>query len=187
MKPRIGSAILGLLLAATAGSAQPPAKQPAACAAEEHRQFDFWAGAWEVVTPDGKVAGTNSIRSILNGCALEESWKGAEGSIGKSFNMYYARDAKWHQSWVDGNGGRLDLAGGPDKTGRMVLSGLMPGPDGAPDGGNVLHEISWEKLADGTVKQHWRASKDGGKAWQDVFIGIYRRAGDRVPEDADGG
>ena len=69
---------------------------------------------------------------------------------------------------------RLDLAGGLDERGRMVLSGLMPGPDGA----EVAHEISWEALGDGTVKQHWRVSKDGGEAWQDAFVGIYRPAGE---------
>ena len=151
----------------TAAAQQPP------CSAAEHRQFDFWVGSWEVTTPDGNVAGTNNIRSILNGCALEESWKGAQGSIGKSFNMYFARDGKWHQTWVDGSGSRLDLAGGLDERGRMVLSGFMPGPDG----GEVLHEISWEKRANGTVQQHWRASKDSGQTWQDVFKGLYRPAG----------
>lgn len=178
--PRIASwscTVLTLMLAASAAAAQ----QPAPCTAAEHRQFDFWAGDWEVFTPAGEQAGTNSIRSVLNGCALEESWRGASGSTGKSLNMYYARDGKWHQSWVDGNGGRLDLAGGLDEGGRMVLSGRMPGPRG----GEVLHEISWEKLADASVKQHWRVSKDGGEAWRDVFVGIYRPAGASPPEDAD--
>ena len=95
--------------------------------------------------------------------------------------MYYARDSQWHQSWVDGAGGRLDLAGGLDKNGRMVLSGRMPGPEGT----EVLHEISWEALGDGTVKQHWRTSKDGGEAWQDAFVGIYRHPAES-PTSADG-
>ena len=158
------------LLLATAGGATA---QPAApCAEAEHRQFDFWLGTWQVETPDGNLAGHNTIQRVLNGCALEESWRGAKGSIGKSLNMYYARDRRWHQSWVDGAGGRLDLAGGLDADGRMVLSGTMPGPQD----GEVMHEISWQDLGDGTVRQHWRISQDGGKAWQDAFVGIYRPA-----------
>ena len=160
------------LLAAAPGAAQD--EQPAPCAGPEHRQFDFWLGAWQVETPDGEVAGRNTISRVLNGCALEESWRGAKGSIGKSLNMYYARDGRWHQSWVDGNGGRLDLAGGLDAAGRMVLSGKMPGREG----GEVLHEISWEQLGDGAVRQHWRVSRDGGESWQDAFVGIYRPAED---------
>lgn len=192
MKLRIGSATLVLALAAAGVTpaqqpeqqpAQQPVQQPAPCSGAEYRQFDFWAGDWEVVTPDGNAAGTNSIRSILNGCALEESWQGAGGSVGRSLNMYYARDGRWHQSWVDGTGGRLDLAGGLDERGRMVLSGTLPGADGA----ETLHEISWEKQAEGAVKQHWRFTKDGGKSWQDAFVGIYRPAAERLPEDADQG
>jgi hypothetical protein len=170
-RPCLSCGLVALLLMAAAAAT---AQQEAPCTTPQHRQFDFWAGSWEVTTPDGKVAGTNTIRSILNGCVLEESWEGAGGSIGKSFNMYYARDHQWHQSWVDGAGRRLDLAGGLDDGGRMVLSGRMPGPDGA----EVLHEISWEDLGDGTVKQHWRVSRDGGEAWQDAFVGIYRPAGE---------
>ena len=181
MTPKRLGLCIGLLLLTPAAADLAASQAPPPCAAAEHRQFDFWIGDWEVFGPDGKLAGNNSIRSILNGCALEESWRGAQGSIGKSFNMYYARDGKWHQSWVDGNGGRLDLAGGLDERGRMVLSGMMPGPKG----GDVLHEISWEELTEGAVKQHWRVSKDGGTAWQDVFVGIYRPVGDSTP-DADG-
>ena len=170
MKPTktiLAPALLLALLAIAAGAA---AEQQPSCESAEYRQFDFWVGAWEVITPDGEVAGHNTIQRILDGCALEEHWRGAKGSTGKSLNMYYARDGKWHQSWVDGNGGRLDLAGGLDDRGRMVLSGVMPGRDG-----EALHEISWEALGDGTVKQHWRVSTDGGKAWQDAFVGIYRQ------------
>ena len=193
MKSWIGWTAVALALAVTASAAaqdldqeqqqaqQTQEAQEPPCSAPEHRQFDFWAGDWEVKTPDGKLAGANSIRPILNGCALEESWQGAGGSVGKSFNMYYSRDGRWHQSWVDGNGTRLDLAGGLDERGRMVLSGTMPGPQGQP----VLHEISWERLEDGTVKQHWRVSTDDGKAWRDAFVGIYSRTEAAPPEDAD--
>ena len=115
-----------LLLAAGFAAAQ----EPPSCDQPEHRQLDFWLGAWEVMTPDGQLAGHNTIEKILNGCALEEPWRGAKGSIGNSLNMYFTRDGQWHQSWVDGAGGRLDLAGGLDGNGRMVLTGSMPGPKG---------------------------------------------------------
>ena len=41
--------------------------------------------------------------------------------------------------------------------------------------GMVFHEISFTPLADGSVTQHWRASRDGQKTWADVFVGSYRR------------
>lgn len=141
------------------------------CDSEQQRQFDFWVGDWEVVGQDGQVAGENRVEKILAGCVIQESWTGAQGSEGKSFNMYFQRDGQWHQTWVDNAGGRLDLTGGLDDEGRMVLSGTMPGREG----GSVLHEISWTPQKDGTVVQHWRASKDRGKSWQDLFVGTYRR------------
>ena len=174
--PCLSLALVALLFVATPPAA---AQQPPTCDSAEHRQFDFWLGSWQVTTPDGKTAGANTIQSVLNGCALEESWRGAGGSIGKSLNMYYQRDGRWHQSWVDGAGGRLDLTGGLDEAGRMVLSGTMPGPEG----GEVLHEISWEDLEDGNVRQHWRVSKDGGQSWQDAFVGVYSPAQDASPLD----
>jgi hypothetical protein len=39
----------------------------------------------------------------------------------------------------------------------------------------VRHEISWEKLTTGQVKQHWRSSASGGETWQDIFVGIYTK------------
>ncbi len=53
----------------------------------------------------------------------------------------------------------------------MVLSGERPGSEGA----TVTHEIRWTPQEDGTVKQHWRASKDDGNTWGDLFVGIYTR------------
>lgn len=157
---------LCLLLVASAASAQQT--QPT-CDTEEHRQFDFWIGEWAVETPDGQPAGENTIEKVLNGCVLTENWRGAQGSKGKSFNMFYSRDGRWHQTWVDNAGGRLDLSGGLDDRGRMVLSGEALGRDGDA----VVHEIAWTPLADGTVEQHWRASRDGGQSWTDLFRGIY--------------
>lgn len=163
----IAGAIL-VLSSTHPGHAQ--AAQPGPCSDPEYRQFDFWVGDWEVYDANtGQKAGTNRIDSILGGCALQEHWESAN-STGESYNTWVAREKKWHQTWVDSTGGFLSLDGGLDG-GRMVLSGTHVGRDGA----EVLHEISWELLEDGSVKQHWRASRDGGKAWQDVFAGIYRK------------
>lgn len=46
---------------------------------EAHRQFDFWVGSWNVMTPQGQQAGTNVIQPILNGCALVENWTSGGG------------------------------------------------------------------------------------------------------------
>jgi hypothetical protein len=164
----LGAFALTAIVAAGPALAQEP---PAGCTAEGHHGFDFWIGEWEVYLTDGKTrAGSNRIEPILGGCVLLENWESASGGGGKSFNHYWAQDQKWRQTWVDSSGGRLDLVGGLEGE-RMVMRG-----DGfAQDGSPVIHEISWEPLEGGDVKQHWRVSKDGGKSWQDAFLGIYRR------------
>lgn len=137
----------------------------------EYRQFDFWLGEWEVHA-NGKLAGHNRIESALDGCALTERWEGAGGGRGFSLNNYWKADGRWHQTWVDAQGGRLDLAGAwNEATSTMTMSGTAVDQQGAP----VLNEIAWERRGDGTVRQVWRSSADGGATWRSVFDGVYRR------------
>ncbi len=162
--------------AAPAAAALPAAPRPVPCVAAENRQFDFWIGDWDVTTPDGKPAGTNLIRPILGGCVLHESWRGRGNFAGESFNVYDARRKVWHQTWVDGSGGLLQLDG-KFENGGMTLSDRAVDPDapGKPDR-KALNEITWTPGADGSVRQHWRTSADGGKTWQTSFDGKYVKA-----------
>jgi hypothetical protein len=142
------------------------------CTSAEYSQFDFWVGEWRVTDEKGEFQGSNSIKKILDGCALEESWTGAKGMRGQSFNIYAKGRKSWHQTWVDTNGMLLTLDG-VLVDGKMVLVGETPGREGNKPS---THEISWEKLADGRVRQAWRMSRDGGSTWQQVFVGIYTRS-----------
>ena len=141
--------------------------QPGPCTAPEYRQFDFWIGDWRVTTPDGKHAGDNRIEKVLDGCALHESWQGASGGRGFSYNAWDGDRKVWHQTWVDKQGTILLLEGGL-KDGAMVLSGTQ---------GATLNRITWTPNKDGSVRQHWETSADRGKTWQTAFDGLYRRKG----------
>jgi hypothetical protein len=159
----------GARLRAQSPAAPPP--PPADCRAPEHRQFDFWVGDWDVLDPEGKLAGTNSITLEMDGCALQEHWRAAEGNqIGSSFNVYYPPTKRWYQTWVDSTGGFLLLSGGLEG-GKMMLTGEMAGRQG----GMVKHRLSFEKTGpEGSrVRQLWLASRDGGKTWSTVFDGTY--------------
>ena len=39
-----------------------------------------------------------------------------------------------------------------------------------------MNEITWTPNADGSVRQHWRTTKDGGKTWETAFDGKYVRS-----------
>jgi hypothetical protein len=162
--------IVGLVASAPAGWAQDGASS-VPCSAPEQSQFDFWVGDWKVTDPSGQVHGTNHIGKILGGCVVQENWTGAKGMTGQSYNLYSEDRGVWHQTWVDSNGGLLLLDGGIED-GLMVLRGETPAKDGD---GTVQHEISWQLMDSGQVRQIWRMSRDGGETWTDAFVGIYTK------------
>ena len=144
--------------------------QPGGCSDEKSHQFDFWIGEWEV-TSQGQLAGTNSIRPILDGCVLQETWSGSSGSKGTSLNFFNPSSGKWHQLWVWKNGTTLPPLSGGYHQGKMVLEGQAPNQKGVL----TWHRISWHDNDDGTVRQHWETSVDDGKSWSTLFDGLYRK------------
>jgi hypothetical protein len=172
---RLLAAALGFAAAALplAGLAQTPAPAPPPrpCATPQDRQFDFWLGDWNVTDrASGKPVGTNRVTSELKGCVLQEHWAGTGGGKGTSFNHYDAARKVWHQTWVDDSGGILELDGGLTN-GAMVLSGRRPGRNGR----TISDRITYTRAADGSVRQHWEISRDGGASWSTTFDGIYRK------------
>ena len=144
---------------------------PQACNAAAYRAFDFWLGDWNVSAPDGRLVGHNRVEKNYNGCVLQENWTSVNGGTGSSFNIYDAPRQVWHQTWVDSMGSLLTLEGGV-KDGRMVLSGEQVQPDGK----KLLNRITWTPQKDGSVRQLWETSSDGGKTWKTVFDGVYRKS-----------
>ena len=66
--------------------------------------------------------------------------------------------------------GNTLLPDGGFENSRMTLSDRDT--PGKPDRG-VINEIIWTPNADGSVRQRWRTSADGGKTWQTAFDGPY--------------
>ena len=154
-------------LAQDATTAPPPAP----CSSEQHRQFDFWVGRWDVTAND-QPAGTNEITLAHGDCVLKENWTSAQGNFtGSSLNLYDAATDRWHQTWVDTTGNLLELNGGL-QDGSMVLQGERP----TQEGGMSLQRITWTPNEDGSVRQHWETSTDGGDSWSTVFDGLYEKA-----------
>lgn len=158
---KLGIALL--LLALSAEAQTPDSVAGPRCASAEYRQFDFWLGEWEV-TQNGKAAGRNSIRPILNGCAISEEWSGSSGFRGTSLNFYNADSKRWHQTWIDSRGQSL-LLDGQLEGGSMVLQSAgtdMP-----------RHRITWTPMPDKTVRQFWQVQQASGGEWKTLFDGRY--------------
>lgn len=156
----------GLLVAVTTlAQSAPPPPPPV------NHDFDFWVGEWEVTNQgNGKKAGENRIERQHGGRVLVENYTTPGQYTGMSLNAYDGLAKRWHQCWMDNAGGVLDLYGGL-VDGKMIMAGETITPQGT----KRLERISWTPKADGSVRQHWEQSPDGGKTWNTVFDGLYRK------------
>lgn len=162
-------AIASLAIVIAASCFASTAAAAGACEESEHRQFDFWLGEWNVRTPDGKLAGVNSISSEYGGCVLHERYSTGRGYSGESLNMFDATRKVWHQTWVDTSGTLLLLEGGL-RGKSMVLEGQTVGAEGLV----TKHRITWTPNADGSVRQHWESTDPKG-LWSTAFDGSYTK------------
>jgi hypothetical protein len=108
----VGAVIFTCLMVLPVASQQPnnPCDQP------EQKQLDFWVGEWKLTWPGPKGEpqhGTNSIRRVLDGCVVEESFSGGEAMHlrGRSLSLFDARQGKWKQpGWTTKVGTSISLA-----------------------------------------------------------------------------
>lgn len=139
---------------------------------KEYQQFDFWIGKWDVYKfGTENLAGKSHIESIIDGYGVLENYSVGEGKYqGKSLNKYNPVKQRWEQYWIDNTGLTLFLTGG-FINGKMILSDEISG-----DPKQGMNQITWEKLANGTIRQTWNLSKDNGKTWTVLFDGEYRKS-----------
>lgn len=147
----------------------PPDTLARTCSAPEFRQFDFWLGRWSVGAPGREPGAVNDITRQAQGCFVQERYHTRAGYVGGSVNWYDPADGRWRQLWIDNGGLILRLEGGLDAEGRMVLAGERLTAEGRP----LLDRITWIPDPDGTVRQVWDTSEDGGRTWSNFFTGVY--------------
>jgi hypothetical protein len=160
----IPAAILACLIGGEAAAAT------LLCGSGPHREFDFWAGEWDVRDPEGKQAGVNAITKEENGCVLVERWRSSAGGKGQSYNYYDPAAKRWKQVWV-GLGLLLHMEGGM-QDGSMRLQGPLQYL--TQDRVTTLRG-TWTPLPEGRVRQHFEESEDGGATWTTWFDGYYTR------------
>lgn len=148
----------GLVFAASDSTRQSDAS---VCSSPENRQFDFWAGDWDVSDYGSPVKVASArVDIILSGCVLHEDYRGADGHQGQSFTTYDPIKQAWHQSWVTNRGETLELEG-KFALGRIELTGEDH------NAGTIVR--GWWKPEDGGVRETAVTSADGGKSWKAWF------------------
>jgi len=140
---------------------------------DEHDDFDFWVGEWNVYDTEGNYAGHNAITKINAGCLIHEHWVGRGGFPGDSYNFYDPLAGEWRQVWVSG-GFMIDYTGGLNEDGEMVLEGeLASFANRQPQDFRGV----WTPNEDGTVRQYFEMKDESGE-WQPWFEGRYVRKSD---------
>lgn len=176
---RIALALFTVLLAVPAVAEQSStnaAPAPKPCTEPQQAQLDFWVGNWDLTWPgqnQGKVDhGTNRIERVMEGCVVQENFSGGDAMHlrGMRVSTFDARAGKWKQTWVDNEGGYLDLVG-EFRDGQMVLSRQATRPDGS----KVMQRMVWKYITHDELDWSWEASKDGGKSWQVLWPIHYKR------------
>lgn len=139
---------------------------PPHCDAPSYRQFDFWAGDWDVFDVSSPIQVARAkVDLILDGCVLREDYQGTDGHKGQSFTIYdVARDV-WHQTWVTNGGEFLEIEGKLN-AGVMILSG--------EDHTKHAFVRGWWKPVNGEVRETAATSTDDGKTWKPWFDLVFR-------------
>ena len=86
------------LFLAAVQTATAPA--PPACATAEHRQFDFWVGAWDVYpTGTDQLVAHSLIERLYDGCVIRENWMplAGAGADGGSLTSWVPAQGRWRQ------------------------------------------------------------------------------------------
>jgi hypothetical protein len=136
-------------------------------------ELDFWLGDWAVSWDGG--TGTNRLERILGGHVIHEQFEGissdASGGLhGQSWSVFEPARKLWRQTWVDDQGGYLDLIGGR-------VDGWFAFVRDAPERG----EHAWQRMVFRDIESDrfrwtWELSLDGGTTWEVRWEIAYRRA-----------
>ena len=143
------------------------------CTDDIHRHFDFWLGEWDVTAAGSSTATASSkISSRHGGCMVLEEYEVGTAYTGMSINFYDTISEVWHQTWMANNGVPVYLEGGLNEDGAMVLSDeKLP----ISEATGSINRVTWTPNDDGSVRQFWESSGDGGETWGVVFDGRYTR------------
>ena len=147
------------LVAILALQAAPPSCEDSAL----HRQFDFWAGDWNVYDAGGSLAGSNTIEAGAGGCVLHEHWTDANGGTGHSLNWADNDTGAWRQLWV-GPRYQIDYSGGLNASGAMILEGVIT--YGRPEGpASFDFRGAWIPQENGQVIQYFQQFDPASDTW----------------------
>ena len=154
------------------------------CDSPEARQFDFWIGDWNIkqkmLQNDGSwisLDAKTSVKKILNGCALEEYWKGEVKYFWSGMNnskyieaisirYFDTKKMKWHIQWIDNS----NLVMGPGFDGNFENGKGVFYSETVTAKGKQISRIIFSDIKKNSVLWKLSISRDEGKIWIDIWL-----------------
>jgi hypothetical protein len=140
-------------------------------------ELEFWVGTWDVawaVDGGGAGAGTNRISRILGDRVIHEQFEGGDANSamrGESWSVFDAERHLWRQTWVDDQGGYLDLVG-------ELAEGCFAFVRASPERGvGARQRMVFRDVALDRFRWTWEFSPDDGATWVTRWEIAYQRAG----------
>jgi tetratricopeptide (TPR) repeat protein len=143
------------------------------CMKDPHaREFDFWAGDWDVYpTGTQTLVGQSAVQIISGGCALLENWT-SPASTGKSINYIDPVTNKWKQAWAGSYAaGIQEFVNGEYKDSAMRF--VFETKDA--QGRRVIGRFIFYNKGPNQVRQFNETSADDGKTWTTGYDFTYVR------------
>lgn len=113
----------------------------------------------------------NTITKALGGKVIHEHFvaDGPEPFEGLSVSVLVEAEGVWKQTWVDSDGGYLDLVGGPLEAGAEFHRAQLT-PEGPVQQRMLFTDIEAERF-----EWSWQHSRDDGASWQTTWAISYAR------------
>lgn len=140
--------------------------------------FDFWLGTWEVSWENrngDKGSGTNHIRRILDGKVIQENFEITQGKQvgfkGRSLSVFNTQTKKWHQTWVDNQGGYFNFVGETDDEKRIFITK----PKKKQNGNTQVQRMVFYEIKKDSFTWDWESSSDEEITWNLNWRIFYKR------------
>ena len=183
---------LTLLLAPVSAAAQASSGVAPACTTEQHRQFDFWVGEWEVDNrhrqpgeDDATWYNTGTARdrvsAVLDGCAIIEYWHGLlsfDEVVGFSVRAFNPVDRRWDLVllWPSADQPSFGTLKGTFQHHR----GEFYSESADAQGGTVISRFTFSDVGRDWLRWDVATSPDSGLHWRPAWIMEFTRIG-RAP------
>jgi len=145
------------------------------CSAKENAQFDFWMGDWNLTWSDS-IHGTNHIEKIFGNCTLQENFNDPTTNYsGKSWTVYNPNYKIWQQTWVDNQGGYIDLTGNMKGDSMILTTAEKTVPLKLSPTGKLVSRMVFHHIKPDSFDWSWESSTNGGLSWKNSWLIHYER------------